>query len=463
MPGLPTGSVTFFFTDIEGSTRLWEQKPESMRQALAHHDTLVRTAIESNNGHVFKTVGDAFFAVFANTVEAVHAAVEAQSALHKHLPQVRVRMAIHTGQAETRESDYFGPALNRVSRLLAAGHGGQVLLSQATAEPLQASLPSDIRLRPLGTHRLRDIAATETIYQLLPPGLPSDFPPLNTLDVAFRRGILRATAICGIVVAVLTGMASVAVRQARRAEAGERTARRERYAAQMSLADQAWAVGNVGRAAQLLEAQRPKPEQEDLRGFEWRYLWRRCYADVHSTLQGHAAAVTSVVFSPDGKILATGSDDKSVKLWDIGSHRELTSLPGPTDLVHTVRFSPDGKLVAAADGPAIRVWSFASRQEIACLRGHQAGVWPVAFSPDGRLLASGSYDGTAKLWDIHSRRAVATLRGHQYAVRGVAFSPNGEILATGSFDQTIKLWDVSTHREVASLKWFIRQVSAGLG
>ncbi|HZO87834.1 MAG TPA: adenylate/guanylate cyclase domain-containing protein, partial [Chthonomonadaceae bacterium] len=132
----PTGTVTFLFTDIEGSTRLWEQHPEAMRSALARHDALLRQAIEGNNGLVFKTMGDAFCAAFHSATEGLAAALSAQRALVAEPWQeglsLRVRMALHTGNAEERDGDYFGQPLNRVARLLAIGHGGQVLLSAAT-------------------------------------------------------------------------------------------------------------------------------------------------------------------------------------------------------------------------------------------------------------------------------------------------------------------------------------------
>src|SRR5437764_9834107 len=133
-----TDTVTFLFTDIEGSTRLWEEHRDAMRQALAQHDDLLRACIESSGGHVFKTVGDAFCAAFSDPREAVEAVLASQQwlpALALQTPEgplpLRVRMAIHAGLAEQRDADYFGPPLNRVSRLLAAGHGGQVLLSEA--------------------------------------------------------------------------------------------------------------------------------------------------------------------------------------------------------------------------------------------------------------------------------------------------------------------------------------------
>jgi len=134
---LPTGTVTLLFTDIEGSTRLWEQHPGAMAVALERHDSLMRSAIEGAGGYVFKTVGDAFCAAFASAKEAVDAAGAAQRALHAEAWPVeatlRVRMALHTGECEERDADYFGPAVNRVARLEATAHGGQVVVSQATA------------------------------------------------------------------------------------------------------------------------------------------------------------------------------------------------------------------------------------------------------------------------------------------------------------------------------------------
>src|SRR5579871_2160954 len=145
MPDLPAGTVTFLFTDIEGSTRLWEQYPEAMRTALACHDQLLRETIQSHGGHVFKTVGDAFCAVFSTAPAALLATLAAQRALvaedYEEIGPLRVRMALHTGVAEQRDQDYFGPPLNRVARLLAVGHGGQVLLSTITQALVREHLP----------------------------------------------------------------------------------------------------------------------------------------------------------------------------------------------------------------------------------------------------------------------------------------------------------------------------------
>jgi len=182
----PTGTVTFLFTDIEGSTRLWQDHPDAMRPALARHDHLLRQAIAEHGGYVFKTIGDAFCAAFPTAPEALAAALTAQLALTAASGETEtpllVRMALHTGSAEERDGDYFGPPLNRVARLMAAGHGGQTLLSLAAQELTRDALPASSTLRDLGEHRLKDLGRPETVFQLLCPGLPAEFPPLRSLD-----------------------------------------------------------------------------------------------------------------------------------------------------------------------------------------------------------------------------------------------------------------------------------------
>ena len=185
----PSGTLTFVFTDIEGSTRLWEQRPDAMREALARHDAVLRQTLEAHGGHVFKTFGDAFHAAFADPRRALDAALAAQAALHAGagtLPgggdTLRVRLALHTGEAERRGGDYFGAALSRAARLLAAAHGGQALVSESSAALLEDALPEGAGLRSLGRHRLRDLAQTQEVFQLVHPALPDTFPPLRSLE-----------------------------------------------------------------------------------------------------------------------------------------------------------------------------------------------------------------------------------------------------------------------------------------
>jgi predicted ATPase/class 3 adenylate cyclase len=184
---LPSGTVTFLFTDIEGSTQLWEQHPQAMPAAIERHNDILTVSITAHGGTVFKLVGDAVYAAFASAPQALTAALAAQRALAAErwgaIGPLRVRMALHTGSAEARDGAYLGPPLNRVARLLAAGHGGQILLSLATQDLVRDQLSDDTALRDLGTHRLKDLSRPEPIFQVVVPDLPADFPPLNTLGI----------------------------------------------------------------------------------------------------------------------------------------------------------------------------------------------------------------------------------------------------------------------------------------
>src|SRR5271169_4549495 len=170
----PSGVVTFLFTDVEGSTRRWEADADGMRIALAAHDEVLRAAIEAHNGFLFKHTGDGVCAAFASPRSAVDAAVAAQRAL-----ELPVRMGLATGEAELREGDYFGAVLNRAARVMAAGHGGQILLAESTA-----GLLSGVDLVDLGPRRLRDLPTAVGVFQVRAAGLPADFPALRAVDAS---------------------------------------------------------------------------------------------------------------------------------------------------------------------------------------------------------------------------------------------------------------------------------------
>src|SRR6516165_3337616 len=168
----PSGVVTFLFTDVEGSTRRWEADAQAMRAALVVHDKVLRTAIEAYDGFLFSHTGDGFVAAFASPMSAVNAAIDAQREL-----QLPVRMGLATGEAELRDGDYFGTVLNRAARVMAAGHGGQILLADSTA-----GLLSGVDLVDLGPRRLRDLPTPVGVFQVQAEGLRTDFPPLRALD-----------------------------------------------------------------------------------------------------------------------------------------------------------------------------------------------------------------------------------------------------------------------------------------
>ncbi|MGH2618812.1 MAG: ATP-binding protein, partial [Thermomicrobiales bacterium] len=200
MADYPSGTVTFLFTDIPGSTTLWE-RDQAMRDAFVRHLALLDAAIAAHGGVHFKTVGDATQAAFPTASAALAAAADAQRAfLTESWPTtapLRVRMALHAGEAQPRDGDYLAPALNRLARLLSAGHGGQTVLTEAVQFLSRGRLPAETSLRDLGVHRLRDLLESERVFQLLVPGLPVDFPALRSLDAQRTNLPLQTTLFLG--------------------------------------------------------------------------------------------------------------------------------------------------------------------------------------------------------------------------------------------------------------------------
>lgn len=187
LAAIAQGLLTFAFTDIVGSTQLWERVPQAARQALARHYEIVQEAVAANHGTIFKTVGDACCCVFDSPLDAVQAAIAIQRALHgerweAQIGELAVRIGIHTGSAIAQDGDYFGPTLNRVARLMSAAHGGQIVLSAATAELVRDGVSGEVALIDLGAHRLKDLAEPQRIYQVTCAGLPAMFPPPASLD-----------------------------------------------------------------------------------------------------------------------------------------------------------------------------------------------------------------------------------------------------------------------------------------
>jgi predicted ATPase/class 3 adenylate cyclase len=203
MGELPGGTVTFLLTDVEGSTALWEQAPEAMRAALARHDELFEAAIREHSGvHIRpRGEGDSRFAVFAGAPEALAAALEIQRAFAAErwpTPRpIQVRIGLHTGEAELRDGDYYGSAVNRCARIRAIGHGGQTLLSEATAALLRNDLPATTSLVDLGEHRLKDLVRPERVFQLTSSDLRTDFPPLVSLDARPNNLPVQPTPLIG--------------------------------------------------------------------------------------------------------------------------------------------------------------------------------------------------------------------------------------------------------------------------
>jgi predicted ATPase/class 3 adenylate cyclase/Tfp pilus assembly protein PilF len=200
-PGAPLGTVTFLLTDIEGSTARWEEYPQAMKVALALHDKILRGAIETNGGYIFQTIGDAFCAAFSTAVGALTAAISAQQALYQQdwgeIGFMRVRMALHTGDAGSTDGTYSGAAFDRAARLLPIGHGGQTLMTIATEQLVCDLLPPVATLLDMGERRFRDLLHSERVYSLQIKDLPHDFPPLKTLEGTPNNLPIRSTSLVG--------------------------------------------------------------------------------------------------------------------------------------------------------------------------------------------------------------------------------------------------------------------------
>ena len=220
--------------------------------------------------------------------------------------------------------------------------------------------------------------------------------------------------------------------------------RRVSYASQVNLAQTALQGAHIEFAARLLAELKPRPGETDLRGFEWNYLSGLSRSRL--ALKGHTNLVNRVVFSPDGKHLASASTDGTVKVWDAVKGEKLLDLSGHTASVRAVAYSPDGKrLASGGEDNVVRLWDARTGKELAVLRGHTGWVTGVAFAPDGKRLVSGGDDATLRVWDLTADGQPAgeplVLKGHTAGLLCVAFGPEGRLVASGGWDRTVRLWD----------------------
>ncbi len=275
---------------------------------------------------------------------------------------------------------------------------------------------------------------------------------LRRQRAAFRRGLIQAASVGAVIVIIMAALLVFAYRERNRAINEEKANRRLQYLANISRAQQAWEMANTKRLLDLLgNHTSPKPGQEDFRGFEWYYLWHLSHSELFT--MDHDGWIYATIFSPDGKTVATGSVDGTVKLWDVASRKEKSRFNRKSCSVTSISFTPDGRPLALINSSGvIELWDVTSNERLKVFRGHEGDVEITVLSPDGRTLLSGSKDKTARLWDVATGRELFALLGHQDAVETAVFSPDGRLVATGSYDHDVRIWDVLSGRELATLK-----------
>lgn len=291
----------------------------------------------------------------------------------------------------------------------------------------------------------------------------SKFIVRNKLGVAVAASVLIF--LLAAIVAT-TAQRRRAERLQSRAEAGEESNRRLLYAAQMGLAYQAWEAGDIERASQLLEAQRPKKGQADLRCFEWSLLWHLTHGS-SQVLRADGSPLTKVAFSPDGSQVAAGAKDGKAHFWDTASGRLQRSI-AIQDIANDGKklrmeasgllFTPDGRFFVTGTGDGATLWRADTGQLATRFTGQSAPSCDVDISPDGRLLGTASADGTAKLWDLATGQELFALTGHKDIATVIAFSPQGAAVATAGHDHTVRLWDTRTGAQLCVLEghtWWV--------
>ena len=280
----------------------------------------------------------------------------------------------------------------------------------------------------------------------------------KTRSASKSRRLAIGLAVLGLLAAI-GGV--IAFTQYQSAESNLIQSRSLLYIANQLLAWDAYDQKRFFRVYDSLEDSFPRlgaSKKEDMRSFDWYYLWRQMHNE-KQTLRGHTSTVSSVVFSPDGRMLASGSFDYSLRLWNVGNKKELRVLNGHTSVVTSVAFSLNSQILASGSWDnTVRLWDVASGAELHKLEGHKGTVNAIAFSPDGRTLASASSDNTLKLWDVVSGKELRSLERHIFPVTSVAFSPNGRMLASGGWDH-ILLLDVESWKELRKLGGKISLVS----
>jgi WD40 repeat protein len=424
MLDFPSGTVTLLFTDIEGSTRLLQRLGDQYIVLLAECRYLLRSAFRQWNGHEVDTQGDSFFVAFANARDAVTAASMAQRLLYTHTwPEgvaVRIRMGIHTGEPVLVSEGYIGIDVHRAARIMSAGHGGQVLLSQRSRGLVEQFLPPDVSLRDMGEHELKDLQHPEHLYQLVIADLPADFPPLKTLSSlpAIQTSTVKST----------EGNQSEKV-----------------YALAWSPDRRYIASGGHDRTVKV---------------------WKSTTKLVATTYRGHASSIMALAWSPDGQYIASASLDKTLHVWSalpnegVPVEQHISTYKNHPGMIGAVTWSPDGRHIASTSSggtdTTVHIWEATTGRTLLIYKGHTYWVRALAWSPDGRFIASGSLK-EVQIWDVSTGHKIFTYHGHEGWVKAIRWEPGGQYrtrgrIASSGEDKTVQVWSPNKDRALVTYR-----------
>src|SRR3989440_382065 len=409
MSDLPIGTVTFLFTDIESSTHLLQQLGYQYVTVLTESRRLMRTAFQQFHGYEVDTQGDSFFVAFPCACDAVSAAVLAQRLLFAYSwPQdvmVRIRMGIHTGEPLLLAEGYIGLDVHCAARIMSAGHGGQVLISQATHDLVANNLPVD-QAQPPTVHALAWSPNRRSIASGGHDRLVRVWKSTTGLTSCLYRG--HTSSVTRVV----------------------------------------WSPdGQYIASASLNEAV---------------HVWQTMPVEGKTTEQkvssydGYVGVISSMIWSPNGACIVsscTGGTETSVRVWEAMTGRVLLTYRGHAYWVRALAWSPNGKLLASGALKEVQVWEASSGHKVFTFHRHEGWVKAVAWSPDGTRLASTGEDKLVQVWKLGRDHSLLTYRGHTDWVGIVEWSPDSKHIASISKDHVLKIWNATTGNDILTFRY----------